>query len=367
LNISYSTLRRWDESWKLESIRIWTTHRKYNLDDIQKVINSNYKEEKSNNKFKFIDLFAWIGGFHVAFHNLWWKCVSSCEIDKNARNTYEFNFKPKNKELFDNWYFFEDVTKLKWDEVLDHDILCWWFPCQAFSIAWNQKWFEDDRWNLFFDVARIVKKKKPKVVFLENVKNLTSHDKWNTFNVILDTLKNLWYHVKFQVLNTYEYWNVPQNRERIYIVWFKDKKSYNNFEFPWKINLDKKITDLLEKNVENTFYYNWKPLYDRIKDDVTNKNTAYQWRRQYVRENKKWLVPTLTANMWTWWHNVPIILVDDWIRKLTPKECIRFQWYPENYKFPSISNWQQYKQAWNSVSVPVIQRIWENIIKSLWI
>lgn len=315
-------------------------------------------------KFTFVDLFAWIWGFHLAFNNLWWKCVSACEIDKNARNTYEFNYKKLNQELF-NGHFFEDITKLDWEEIKNHDILCGGFPCQAFSIAWYRKWFEDERWNLFFDVARIIKKKQPKIVFLENVKNLISHDSWNTFKVIIETLEKLWYHVKYQVLNTFEYWNVPQNRERIYIVWFKKKSWYEKFEFPNKISLDKKITDLLDKEVDSTFYYNWKPLYEKIKDDIKSKNTAYQWRRQYVRENKKWLVPTLTANMWTWWHNVPLILVNDWIRKLTPHECIRFQGFPDDFKFPSISNWQQYKQAWNSVSVPVIQRIWENIIKAI--
>lgn len=365
LNISYSTLRRWDESWKLNSIRIWTTHRKYNVEDIQKIIYLIPKEESK--KFTFIDLFAWIGWFHTAFNKLWWKCVSSCEIDKNARITYEYNYKHHSPELFENWHFFEDITKLEWHEVNDHDILCWGFPCQAFSIAWHRKWFEDDRWNLFFDVVRIIKHKNPEVVFLENVKNLKSHDNWNTFNVILDTLDKLWYHVKHDVLNTYEYWNVPQNRERIYIVWFKNKKAYNKFNFPKKINLDKKVTDLLENEVDKTFYYNWKPLYEKIKDDVKNKNTVYQWRRQYVRENKKWIVPTLTANMWTWWHNVPIVLVNDWIRKLTPKECVKFQGFFDDFKFPEISNWQKYKQAWNSVSVPVIQRIWENILYALWI
>ena len=122
---------------------------------------------------------------------------------------------------------------------------------------------------------------------------------------------------------------------------------------------------MLDKDVDKSFFYEWKPLYGKIKDDVNKENTAYQWRRQYVRENKKWVFPTLTANMWTWWHNVPIIYTKKWIRKLTPKECIRIQWFPENYKQPSISNWQLYKQAGNSVSVPVLERIWENIIKAL--
>jgi DNA (cytosine-5)-methyltransferase 1 len=316
--------------------------------------------------FKFIDLFSWIWGFHIALKNVWWECVSACEIDKNARITYEYNFNNWKKDnLFNKWFFFNDITELSWNEFPEHDILCWGFPCQAFSIAWYRKGFEDWRWNLFFDVSRTIKNKQPKAIFLENVKNLKSHDDWKTFQTILDTLKHLWYHVKYEVLNTYEYWNLPQNRERIYIVWFREKEYYDKFSFPKKINLTKEIIHMLDKDVDKSFFYEWKPLYGKIKDDVNKENTAYQWRRQYVRENKKWVFPTLTANMWTWWHNVPIIYTKKWIRKLTPKECIRIQWFPENYKQPSISNWQLYKQAGNSVSVPVLERIWENIIKAL--
>ena len=228
--------------------------------------------------FKFIDLFAGVWGFHLAFHNAWWTCVWSCEIDKNARITYEYNFKNYNPDLFEGWDFFEDITQINGDEIKDHDILCAWFPCQAFSIAGHRKWFSDQRGNLFFDVARIIEKKQPKVVFLENVKNLVSHDDGKTFQAILDTLQNLWYYVEYDVLNTYEYWNIPQNRERIYIVAFKDEAVKNEFSFPWKQDLNIEIKDLLEKNVDKTFYYDEKPLYDRIKNDVTKENTAYQWR-----------------------------------------------------------------------------------------
>lgn len=267
--------------------------------------------------------------------------------------------------MFDNGYFYEDIKQVDEKTFPDCDILCWGFPCQAFSIAWYQKGFSDPRWNLFFDVARLIDAKKPKVIFLENVKNLVSHDDWNTFKVILDTLKGLWYFVKHKVLNSYEYWNVPQNRERIYIVGFKNEESYSKFEFPNKVELTKSFTDLLDKEVDNTFYYNGKSLFDRIKDDVIKTDTVYQWRRQYVRENKKWLVPTLTANMGTGGHNVPIILDNKWIRKLTPNECVRMQWFPDHFKFPKLWNSQLYKQAWNSVSVPVLERIGKNILSAM--
>lgn len=319
-----------------------------------------------NKKFTFIDLFSWIWWFHIALKNIWWECVSACEIDNSARITYEYNFNNWNKEnFFNKWLFFEDITKLKWDEFPNHNILCWGFPCQAFSIAWYRKWFEDERWNLFFDVSRIIKEKKPDVIFLENVKNLKSHDNWKTFETILDTLSHLWYFVKYDILNTYEYWNLPQNRERIYIVWFKNKDSFEKFEFPKKIKLEVEIKNILEDDIDKSFYYEWKTLYEKIKNDITKENVAYQWRRQYVRENKKWIFPTLTANMGTWWHNVPLILTKKWIRKITPKECFKIQGFPEDYKLPLISNSQLYKQAWNSVSVPVLERIWKNIIKAL--
>lgn len=153
--------------------------------------------------------------------------------------------------------------------------------------------------------------------------------------------------------------------ERIYIVAFNNKESYSRFEFPDKIKLTKSFSDLLENDVDNTFYYNEKPLYDKLKNDVKKSDTVYQWRRQYVRENKKWLVPTLTANMWTGWHNVPIIIDKKWIRKLTPVECVRMQGFPPYFKFPKLWNSQLYKQAGNSVSVPVLIRIWKNILDAL--
>lgn len=317
--------------------------------------------------FKFVDLFAWVWWFHLAFHNLWGVCVAWAEIDKKARETYKLNFQSISPKMFKNKLFFKDITKVKWKEVPDHDIMCWGFPCQAFSIAWHRKWFEDTRWTLFFDVARLLKKKKPKVVFLENVKNLQGHDKGKTFKVIIDTLEDLGYHVHYKILNSSEYGWIQQNRERIYIIGFRDKKAYKKFIFPTKIEYKQKISDLYDKKVDQKYYYKGKNLYDRIKDDITKKDTFYQWRRKYVRENKSGVCPTLTANMWTWWHNVPIILDDKWIRKLTPRETFTLQAYPKDYKLPDMADSHLYKQAWNSVTVTMIQRIWENILRAQWI
>lgn len=326
---------------------------------------TKHQEAKKTKVFRFVDLFAGIGWFHTAFHNLWGTCVSAVENDKACRETYKLNYYKNTQSMFDDWCFYEDIREVDEKTFPEHDILCGWFPCQAFSIAWYQKGFNDPRWNLFFDVARIIEVKKPSVIFLENVKNLASHDGGNTLKVILETLKDLNYFVKYQVLNSYEYGNVPQNRERVYIVWFRDQKASERFEFPKKIKLEVSFNDLLEENVGKEYYYNGKPLYDRIKDDVVKTDAVYQWRRQYVRENKKGIVPTLTANMWTGWHNVPIILDKNGIRKLTPVECARIQGYPDTFVFPPLRNAPLYKQAWNSVSVPVIQRIWECILNAM--
>ncbi len=307
----------------------------------------------------FVDFFAWVGWIKIWFEQAWFKCIFSNDFDKYCKHTFDENF-PVKMTLW-------DITNLNIKDIPDFDIFTWWFPCQPFSIAWYRHWFNDGkgRGNLFFDVLRILKAKKPKAILLENVKNLKTHDKWNTLNVILKELKNLWYHVTYSVLNTMEYGNIPQNRERIYIVWFLSKDALHNFSFPNKLPLKTTIHDFLEKKIDDKYYYNNKPLFWQLVDSVTNKNTIYQWRRKYVRENKNKVCPTLTANMGMWWHNVPIILDKKWIRKLTPRECANFQWFPQNYILPAIADSQLYKQFGNSVSVPVIKRVAENMKKAL--
>jgi DNA (cytosine-5)-methyltransferase 1 len=162
-----------------------------------------------------------------------------------------------------------------------------------------------------------------------------------------------------------EYGNVPQNRERIYIVGFKDKKYIDKFEFPDKVKLTNKITDILEDNVDEKYYYNGKPLYEKLKNDVKEFGKVYQWRRQYVRENKKGVSPTLTANMGMGGHNVPIIKDKKGIRKLTPKECSLIQGFPKDFKLPKISDSALYKQFGNSVSVPVLEAVAKKMMEAM--
>jgi len=220
------------------------------------------------------------------------------------------------------------------------------FPCQPFSIAGYRKGFADKgRGDLFFEIIRILRDRKPKVFLLENVKNLKTHDKGNTLKLIYKELESLGYFVSDTVLNTMEHGNLPQNRERIYIVGFLSKKHHDLFKFPRKIKLTKTIHDCLTNDkVDNKYYYMKSPLYPKLKEEVIKKDTVYQWRRKYVRENKSNVCPTLTANMGTGGHNVPIILDDFGIRKLTPRECANFQGFPPEYMLPKIADSQLYKQ-----------------------
>ncbi len=317
-----------------------------------------------NHLFTFIDLFAGIGGFRLAMQNVGGKCTYTSEWDKYAQQTYLKNF----GELP-----FGDITKDKTKDLIpqEFDILCAGFPCQAFSIAGHQKGFSDTRGTLFFDIEQIIEKHRPKVVFLENVKNLISHDKGATFKIITEVLeKKLGYKVFYQVLNAMTYANIPQNRERIFIVAFDPNQvnKYANFTFPSEIPLTKTIHHFLDKEEQqDKYYYNKNhKYYPRLVKEMTNSDTVYQWRRIYVRENKNNVCPTLTANMGTGGHNVPLIKDNFGIRKLTPKECFAFQGYPmDKYILPNIANSKLYMQAGNSVTMPLIERISNQIIKVL--
>ena len=312
---------------------------------------------------KFIDLFAGIGGIKIAFEKVGFDCVFSNDFDKNARITFDFNAKKDKKMSFGDIQQ-DNIKKI----IPDFDVLCGGFPCQPFSIAGYRQGFEDEngRGNLFFDIVKILKQKKPKAFLMENVKNFKTHNQGRTIEVVYRELHKISYKVTDRVLNSMEYGNLPQNRERIYIVGFLDQKAFNNFSFPVPISLTKTIHDCLEnKEVDDKYYYNDKPLYDKLKKDITKSDTIYQWRRKYVRENKNGVCPTLTANMGTGGHNVPLVLDDKGIRKITPRECANFQGFPKSYKFPDITDTHLYKQFGNSVSIKVIERIANNIKKAL--
>ena len=310
-------------------------------------------------QFTVASLFAGIGGVDLGFENAGFSIKWANEIDEKACKTYRANFSHN--------IICDDIKNLNSRKLEKVDILTAGFPCQAFSVAGYRKGFEDDRGLVFFDLIKIIDEIKPSVLFLENVKNLKSHHQGQTFKNIIRYLEALGYKLKYQVMNTCEYSTIPQNRERIYIICFLNQKDYDNFEFPKKTDKRLSIKDLVDRKVtDKSYYYNKTKYYDTLKREMTSQDTCYQWRRQYVRENKHNLCPTLTANMGTGGHNVPLVLDDKDIRKLTPRECARFQGFDDSFKLPSdMPKSALYKQLGNSVSVPVIESIAKQILKAL--
>ncbi len=305
-------------------------------------------------------LFAGIGGIEQGFLDTkGYEVLWANEIDTRACKTYKNNF--------DHKLFEQDVKKLNTSLLQKIDVLTGGFPCQAFSIAGYQKGFRDERGNIFFEILRFLDELHPRIIFLENVKNLQNHDSGRTFSVVKHQLEDRGYHLKYKVLNSAEYGNIPQNRERIYIVGFRNKNEFNNFEFPQPIQLTKTIQDFLDSEAEDKYYYNDSKYYSQLKQEIKKTDTIYQLRRVYVRENKNKLCPTLTANMGTGGHNVPLIKDTRDIRKLTPRECARFQGFPDSFILDnSLPQSALYKQIGNSVSIPVISVMARQIKKAIY-
>lgn len=326
----------------------------------------NSVSSSMENKRTIAAFFSGVGGIELGFTNTGkFRVLYANEFDSNAIITYRENHPETHLDERD----IHEVTK-DMSVVPEANLVIGGFPCQAFSIAGYRKGFEDERGDLFFELLKIINEKNPEAIFVENVKNMVTHDHGNTFKVIREALVMSNYFIKWKVLNGKDYGNVPQNRERIYIVGFKSKKAYESFSFPEKIRLTNKLDSVIDFNLDadERYYYDETktPFWDKLYPNITSQDTVYQWRRQYVRENKSGVVPTLTANMGTGGHNVPLILTNDGrIRKLTPKETFNVQGFPADFKLPNISNGQLYKQAGNSVVVPVIQRIAEKIDEAL--
>jgi DNA (cytosine-5)-methyltransferase 1 len=325
-------------------------------------------------------LFSGVGGIELGFERTGkFKTLWSNEIDKYACKTYRLNH--NGHKLFE-----KSIYDLKASELKPVDVFVGGFPCQAFSIAGYRKGFKDERGELFFEIMRLVDEfeelgHKPKVLFLENVKNFRTHDEGKTINIVEEEIRKRGYSFFVEVINTSEVTNIPQNRERTFMVCFENENRWNELIKdgkyagdifkdlfpPKKIKSKKHIQDMLSKEkVEKRFYYDKRyKMFDKIKEAVNSKDTAYQWRRKYVRENKSNEFPTLTANMGTGGHNVPLIK-DKWgIRKLTPKECFGLQGYADIKLPKTTSDAQLYKQAGNMVTVDVIELIAESIVKSL--
>lgn len=302
---------------------------------------------------KIGSLFSGVGGFELAFQQLGVSTEFSIEVDKHCVTTMNSNF-------YHN-VIHNDIRAVT--TLPEVDILTAGFPCQPFSVAGQQKGFDDARGKIFYEVLRIAKIVKPQVIFLESVKNLLTHNNAYSFISIKRSLEDIGYKSVEAVMNTCDFSHLPQNRERLYTIAFKFNIPRVHFKFPEPIKVLSPISDMLEKDVDDDYYYHRYPFYSALEQECVKKNTLYQWRRKYVRENKKGLCPTLTANMGTGRHNVPLLVDEKGIRKLTPRECFNFQGFPQNFVLPKISHCHLYKQAGNSVSIPVINRIAEKIIE----
>lgn len=311
-------------------------------------------KNKNLEGYKFIDLFAGLGGFRIALESLGAKCVYSNEWDKAVCQVYKDNFRD---------YPDGDITKVDEKKIPDHDILCAGFPCQAFSISGNQRGFEDSRGTLFFDVARIVKEKNPKVVFMENVKNFASHDSGKTLMVVKKTMEQLGYSFFYKVLNAKDY-GIPQKRERVYMVCFRKDMKVEDFEYPHKINLTKHVEDYLikdEKEVSNLWIDRDDMHMKKIPDNkysckpirLGTVNKGGQGERIY---SVKGTAITLSANGGGVFAKTGGYYINGKTRRLHPRECARIMGYPDSYIICQSQN-QAYKQFGNSVVIDVLQYI----------
>lgn len=315
------------------------------------------------NSYKFIDLFAGIGGIRLGFEQNNCECVYSNEWNKYAQQTYEANFGDVPEG---------DITQVEASSIPDHDILTAGFPCQPFSIAGVSKkqslgratGFEDKtQGTLFFDVCRIIKEKRPKAFLLENVKNLKSHDRGNTFKVIAEALDELDYAVFYQIIDGQIY--VPQHRERIIIIGFDRKRFGNDIDFSFDLNeIEPKpiINDILEKEVDNKY---------TLSDKLWNYLQAYAQKHKdagngfgYGIADRNGVSRTLSARYYKDGSEILIAQEGKNPRRLTPRECARLQGFPDSYKIV-VSDTQAYKQFGNSVVVPLMANMARLIVSKL--
>lgn len=318
-------------------------------------------EFKINKKLKMMELCAGTGSFSIVAEKLnFAETIYANDLDKNSKLFFDDNIKSCKLDMKN--IFELDIIKLP-----SPDIITAGFPCQPFSLAGEKKGFQDERSNVFFKIIEIINYHKPRFVILENVKNLLNHDNGKTFSIITNKLNEISYNYKYQILNTSKITEIPQHRERLFIVCFKEIIDYNHFHFPNEHYEKKQIKDFLETEIDPKFYYkNNDKIYEKLNQEISktmNENAIYQYRRYYVRENKSHECPTLTANMGTGGHNVPIIKDLKGIRKLTPKECFNFQGFPSTIQYSSkISNSGLYKLAGNAITLNVIEKLFQKII-----
>lgn len=306
-------------------------------------------------------MFAGIGGICLGFRQAEFEIIWANEKDHAACETYRHN-------LGGEYLVEGDINRIDKSQIPQFDVLTAGFPCQPFSLAGPHKGFEDERGNLFFQIVEVAKVAKPKVIFLENVANLIDHDDGKTFITMFSALSELDYVFRYRNLSSDQYGNTPQTRNRTYVVAFLDQKMCDAFQFPEPIERTVDIFDIINIHIKqkDVYYYSPEnPFYPSIVKSVKRKDSIYRVHDSGIHLAKNRTCPTLTASMGTRENFVPLLIDDYGYRKLTVRECLDFQGFPKEFSFPKgTSMMTAYKQIGNSVCVPVVRRIAEQIIKT---
>lgn len=302
--------------------------------------------------------FSGIGGIDLGFEQAGFEIAWANEVDAAACKTY--------RHIFPHTHLIEgDVRGIDPNTLPDIDVLAAGFPCQPFSVMGYRRGFKDPRGNLFFEISRFIDAKRPKVVFLENVRNLMEHDNGKTFLVIYNTLVQFGYSVRYRVINATDV-NIPQDRARIFIVAFLSIEDCDRFAFPEPVPLTATIEDIIDRSVkhDDIYYYGSNSRYFKALDaKIVDKTGIYRIDDSGIAMRKWEICPTLKANMGTYHDRVPIIRDDFGIRKLTPMECLAFQGFPKEFAFKGVSLESAYKQCGNTVCVPIVKRIADRILR----
>lgn len=309
---------------------------------------------------KVASLFAGIGGIELGFAQAGFQILWAIEKDHKCCLTYRHNH--KEIPLIE-----ADICNVDPHSLSTVDVIAAGFPCQPFSIAGRQRGFCDNRGNLFYEVIRFVQAIQPRVIFLENVQNLQEHDNGRTFITIHNALVESGYYIRYRVMRVSEYGNVPQIRDRIYIVAFKDIADCDVFKFPDTIPLTVSIDNIINRHEEKNrvYYYQKNDLFfAKVREIVTDQSSIYRVYHESIKITQNHMCPTLTASMGTQRDQAPLVIDNYGIRKLTLRECLDFQGFPKDFYFPNtITIEDAYKQCGNTVCVPVVKRVAERIIK----
>ena len=302
-------------------------------------------------------LFCGIGGIDLAFEQAGHSIVWANDNDKFACMTYRHNF--PNVDLVE-----ADIRSVGKSIIPDCDVVTAGFPCQPFSVCGKQKGFNDKRGNLFFEVGKVIDAKQPKIVFLENVANLAEHDNGKTFNVIHNELAGRGYYLRYIIADACDY-GIPQHRTRTYILAFKDKSECDNFHFPEKTPLIKRITDIIDISikVDDRYYFSsGDSKLARLQEAIVEEKQLYRFSDWGIQSSKDGIAFTLKANMGTYPNRVPIIKDNYGIRNITPAECLLLYGFQRTFTFPyMVPEREQYKQAGNTVCIGMVA----NIIKEM--